>query len=56
MKLYTHPASPFARKCRVIAHELGLKLEEVVVNARDDESLRAVNPLKKIPALVLDDG
>lgn len=56
MKLYTNPASPFARKCRVIAHELGIKLDEIVVNARDDESLRAVNPLKKIPALVLDDG
>ncbi len=56
MKLYTNPASPFARKCRVIAHELALKLEEVNVNARDDDSLRAVNPLKKIPALVLDDG
>src|ERR1041385_103436 len=56
MKLYTNPASPFARKCRVVAHELGVKLEEIVVNARDDESLRAINPLKKIPALVLDDG
>jgi glutathione S-transferase len=56
VKLYTNPASPFARKCRVIAHELGIKLEEVIVNARDDESLRAINPLKKIPALVLDDG
>jgi glutathione S-transferase len=56
MKLYTNPASPFARKCRVIAHELGLKLEEINVNARDDDGLRAINPLKKIPALVLDDG
>lgn len=56
MKLYSNPASPFARKCRVIAHELGIKLEEINVNARDDESLRAINPLKKIPALVLDDG
>jgi len=56
VKLYTHPASPFARKCRVVAHELGLKPEEIVVNARDDESFRAVNPLKKIPTLILDDG
>ena len=29
MKLYTNPASPFARKCRVVAQELGLKLEEI---------------------------
>lgn len=56
MKLYTNPASPFARKCRVIAYELSLALEEINVNARDDDSLRAINPLKKIPALVLDDG
>ncbi|HXC54831.1 MAG TPA: glutathione S-transferase [Rhizomicrobium sp.] len=56
MKLYTNPASPFARKCRVVAHELNLKLEEIVVTARDDESLRAMNPLKKIPILILDDG
>ncbi|MEJ0041201.1 MAG: glutathione S-transferase N-terminal domain-containing protein [Rhizomicrobium sp.] len=57
MKLYTNPASPFARKCRIIAHELNLKLEEIVVaNARDDESIRRINPLKKIPILILDDG
>lgn len=56
MKLYSNPASPFARKCRVIANELGLKLELVDIAARDDEGFRAINPLKKIPALVLDDG
>lgn len=57
MKLYTNPASPFARKCRVIAHEVNLKLEEInVAAARDDESLRRINPLKKIPILILDDG
>jgi glutathione S-transferase len=56
MKLYSNPASPFARKCRVIAYELELKLEVVDIAARDDESFRAINPLKKIPALVLDDG
>lgn len=56
MKLYTHPASPFGRKCKVVAHELDIKLEYVIVNARDDEELRKVNPLKKIPILVLDDG
>ena len=29
MKLYSNAASPFARKCRVIAHELDIKLEEM---------------------------
>ncbi|MBL6938618.1 MAG: glutathione S-transferase [Alphaproteobacteria bacterium] len=56
MKLYSNPASPFARKCRIILHELDIKTEIVNVNARDDESLRKINPLKKIPALALDDG
>ena len=56
MKLYSHPVSPFARKCRVIAHELGIKLEIVNVEARKDESLRRLNPLKQIPILILDDG
>lgn len=56
LKLYSHPASPFGRKCKVVAHELGIQYEMVVVNARDDEELRKLNPLKKIPILVLDDG
>jgi glutathione S-transferase len=56
MKLYSHPVSPFARKARIIAHELGLKLEVIDVQARNDESLRRINPLKQIPILVLDDG
>jgi glutathione S-transferase len=56
LKLYSHPVSPFARKCRVIAHELDLKLEIIDVQARNDETLRRINPLKQIPILVLDDG
>jgi len=57
LKLYSHPVSPFARKCRVIAHELGIKLEIVhIESARKDDNLRNVNPLKQIPVLVLDDG
>jgi len=57
MKLYSHPVSPFARKARIIAHELGLKLEIIhIESARNDPNLRNVNPLKQIPVLVLDDG
>ena len=56
MKLYTNNASPFARKCRVIAHELGLTLELVATKPFDDQAFRRVNPLSKIPALVLEDG
>ena len=56
MRLYNNPASPFGRKCRVIAHELGLKLEEIQTSPFQDAHFRRVNPLGKIPALVLDDG
>ena len=56
MKLYSNAASPFARKCRVIAHELGLKLEEIRTLPMQDPEFRRINPLGKIPALVLDDG
>jgi glutathione S-transferase len=56
MKLYTNAASPFARKCRVIAHELDIKLELVRTLPFNDEAFRRINPLGKIPALLLDDG
>ena len=56
MKLYSNAASPFARKCRVIAHELDLKLEEIRTLPFNDPDFRRINPLGKIPALVLDDG
>jgi glutathione S-transferase len=57
MKLYSHPVSPFARKARIIAHELNIKLEIVhIESARADPNLRSINPLKQIPVLMLDDG
>jgi len=56
MKLFSNAASPFARKCRVIAQELGIKLEEVRTLPMQDPEFRRVNPLGKIPALLLDDG
>ena len=56
MKLHTNAASPFARKCRVVAHALDLKLEEVRTLPMQEPEFRRVNPLGKIPALVLDDG
>ncbi len=56
MKLYANAASPFARKALIIAHELGLKLEVIKTIPAGNEEFRKVNPLGKIPALVLDDG
>ena len=58
MKLYMSPASPFARKARIIVRELDLVrlVEEIPTNPATSEELRKTNPLGKIPALVLDDG
>jgi glutathione S-transferase len=55
MKLYGSPISPFTRKAMVIARELDLKLT-VVPRPDDVEEFRRINPLGKIPALVLGDG
>jgi glutathione S-transferase len=58
VKLYMLPASPFARKARIIARELDLMrmIEEVAVDLADKPAVRKFNPLGKIPALQLDDG
>ena len=58
MKLYTNPASPFSRKVRIVIRELDLArlVEEINVNPLASEELRRVNPLGKIPVLVLKDG
>ncbi|GAA0574979.1 glutathione S-transferase family protein [Rhizomicrobium electricum] len=57
MKLYTNPASPFARKARIIVRELKLVVEEIQVPREGlGDGFRTINPLGKIPVLVLDDG
>jgi glutathione S-transferase len=61
MKLLWSSRSPFARKVMVAAHETGLanriRTERVVVAAnKPNADVMALNPLNKIPTLVLDDG
>lgn len=61
MKLLYSPASPYARKVLVLAHETGVfsRLEVVTAGASPtgpSPDVAAHNPLGKIPALVLDDG
>lgn len=59
MKLLHAPASPYARKVRMVAREKGLmdRIAEIQVQAmQDPPELRAVNPLGKIPALIREDG
>ena len=56
MKLYSNTASPFGRKCKIVAHELGVALEVIRTLPTQDPDFRRINPLGKIPALILDDG
>ncbi len=61
MKLFSTPTSPFGRKVKVAARELGLsdRLEVDVLRPVPTEAnatLSAHNPLNKIPVLVLPDG
>lgn len=61
MQLYFNPASPYVRKVRVAAHELGLggKIELIGISltpVSPHDALRSSNPIGKIPALITDDG
>ncbi len=59
MILRSSPSSPFVRKVRIGASVLGLadKIDVRETNLNDPaDSIRAENPLGKIPALILDDG
>jgi glutathione S-transferase len=61
MKLTYSPASPFARKVRIAAIELGLidKIEFVPTTAvpgQPNDEYTRITPLKKLPVLILDNG
>ena len=59
MKLFSSKTSPYARKVKVAAEELGLgdQIEEVVVDPfAPTEEFLAANPLSKIPALITEHG
>ncbi|BDV34320.1 glutathione S-transferase [Methylocystis iwaonis] len=59
MILRYSPASPYARKIRIVADLVGLTAQIDVVPASTtdpDDTLRSQNPLGKIPTLILADG
>jgi len=60
MKLWYSPASPFVRKCLIVAHERDLmdqiELLDAAANVvNPDVRIVASNPTGKIPTMVLDD-
>ena len=61
MKLYWSSRSPYVRKVMVFAHECGLAgriecVRTLVAMTKPNIELLRINPLGKIPTLVLDDG
>ncbi len=59
MKLYCTKTSPYARKVRVVAHELGLSdlIEEILCDPFEPTpELLAANPLSRVPTLVTEKG
>ncbi|MGA7538015.1 MAG: glutathione S-transferase N-terminal domain-containing protein [Steroidobacteraceae bacterium] len=61
MQLYFSPTSPYVRKVRISAHELGLsgKIELIgiaLTPVNPHDALRSSNPLGKIPALITEEG
>ena len=59
MKLYYSPTSPYVRKVNVFAIEAGLDEEIKRINTNpwvEDVNLLSVNPLSKVPTLIMDDG
>lgn len=59
MRLFYNNLSPFARKVRILAHELGLadqiEMVQVAVSpVQPNRELSAFNPLMKVPTLVTD--
>ena len=58
MRLYSFELSPYAARARLAVYRKGLDVEivEPPEGGPAGEAYRAINPLGKVPALVLDDG
>ncbi|NOQ79828.1 MAG: glutathione S-transferase [Gammaproteobacteria bacterium] len=59
MKLYYSNTSPYSRKVRLVIKMKGLdkQVEDILINPFEDKAkLKAINPLGKIPALVLENN
>ena len=59
LALRVTPRSPFARKCLILAHEKGI-FDQINIQPTDlygkNQDIDEDNPLRKVPALRLDDG
>ena len=59
MKLYTTPASPYARMARIVVIEKGLESRVEIIRAQTrltDSPYYKINPSGRVPYLIRDDG
>jgi len=57
MKLYGTTTSPFVRRVRVVAAEVGEEIERIdTAPDTGQAALRAVSPIRKVPVAVVDEG
>lgn len=61
MKIFWSSRSPFVRKVMIVAHEKGLsdrieRVRTLVAPTKPNADVMALNPLNKLPTLILDDG
>lgn len=56
MKIYGTPTSPYVRKARVAALELGAPFEFVALDLAEWDKFGSVNPIHRIPVLETADG
>ena len=54
--LYNGPNSPFGRKTKITAIILEIPIEEKIIKIQESEFIDNLNPLRKIPTLVIDDN
>jgi len=56
MKLYGTTTSPFVRRVRVVAAEIGEPVDRVETSTDEgQEQLRAISPIRKVPVAMIDD-
>ena len=56
MKLLMRGPSPFGRKCTFATQYLGLSDRIKISEPENEDQIRSLNPLAKVPVLVCDDG
>src|SRR5690349_13395193 len=57
MRIFATPTSPYARRVRIVAHELGAPVTLVDTSTTEGQAaLRALTPIWKIPVAETEDG